>query len=47
MEPWYKNATPRNEVRQGRSFDPDEFAIHSEPGIPPAAKPYAGESSRP
>ncbi len=27
MEPWYKVATPRNEVREGRSFNPDEFAI--------------------
>jgi hypothetical protein len=28
MEPWYKVATPRKEVREGRSFNPDEFAIH-------------------
>lgn len=27
MEPWYKIATPRAEVREGRSFNPDEFAI--------------------
>jgi len=27
MEPWYKIATPRKEVREGRSFNPDEFAI--------------------
>jgi hypothetical protein len=27
MEPWYKTTTPRREVREGRSFDPDEFAI--------------------
>ncbi len=27
MEPWYKVATPRKEVRGGRSFNPDEFAI--------------------
>jgi len=27
MEPWYKVATPRVEVREGRSFNPDEFAI--------------------
>ncbi len=27
MEPWYKMATPRPEVREGRSFNPDEFAI--------------------
>lgn len=30
MEPWYTVATPRKEVRQGRSFNPDEFAIHLE-----------------
>ncbi|MGD9897101.1 MAG: DUF499 domain-containing protein [Candidatus Methylacidiphilaceae bacterium] len=27
MEPWYKVATPRKEVREGRSFNPAEFAI--------------------
>jgi len=27
MEPWYKIAMPRKEVREGRSFNPDEFAI--------------------
>src|SRR5262249_39207515 len=27
MQPWYKVATPRKEVREGRSFNPDEFAI--------------------
>lgn len=27
MEPWYKIATPRKEVREGRSLNPDEFAI--------------------
>ncbi len=30
MEPWYKSTTPRKEVREGRSFNPDEFAIHLE-----------------
>ncbi|HOE31194.1 MAG TPA: DUF499 domain-containing protein [Planctomycetota bacterium] len=30
MEHWYKIATPRREVREGRSFNPDEFAIHLE-----------------
>ena len=30
MEPWYKVATPRKEVREDRSFDPNEFAIHLE-----------------
>lgn len=27
MEPWYKIVQPRKEVREGRSFHPDEFAI--------------------
>ena len=27
MEPWYRVAIPRKEVREGRSFNPDEFAI--------------------
>jgi hypothetical protein len=27
MEMWYKVATPRKEVREGRSFNPDEFAM--------------------
>lgn len=27
MEPWYKVTIPRREVREGRSFNPDEFAI--------------------
>lgn len=27
MEPWHKVVEPRREVRQGRSFNPDEFAI--------------------
>ena len=26
-DPWYKVVTPRREVREGRSFNPDEFAI--------------------
>ena len=27
MDPWYKVVTLRKEVREGRSFSPDEFAI--------------------
>ena len=27
LEAWYKVVTPRREVREGRSFSPDEFAI--------------------
>lgn len=30
MEPWYKVVTLRKEVREGRSFNPDEFAIQLE-----------------
>ncbi len=30
LDPWYRVAVPRDEVRQGRSFNPDEFAIHLE-----------------
>ena len=27
LDPWYRVVTPREEVREGRSFNPDEFAI--------------------
>lgn len=37
MEPWYKVATPRKEVREGRSFNPDEFAIALEQVVSGAA----------
>ncbi len=30
MDPWYKIATPRKEDHDGRSFNPDEFAIYLE-----------------
>lgn len=30
MDPWWKTVEPRKEVREGRSFNPDEFAIHLE-----------------
>jgi hypothetical protein len=30
LDPWYRVAVPRKEVREGRSFNPDEFAIHLE-----------------
>ena len=32
MDPWYKIVMPRKEVREGRSFSPDEFAI-AVPGL--------------
>src|SRR6266542_3543730 len=30
MEPWYKVVVPRQELREGRSLDPIEFAVHLE-----------------
>jgi len=30
MEPWYKVTLPRKELREGRSLDPSEFAVHLE-----------------
>src|SRR5207247_2621198 len=30
MEPWYKVVIPRKELREGRSLDPSEFAVHLE-----------------
>jgi len=30
MEPWYKIVIPRPELREGRSLDPSEFAVHLE-----------------
>ncbi len=30
MEPWYKVVLPREELREGRSLDPSEFAVHLE-----------------
>jgi hypothetical protein len=31
MEPWHNVATPRKGVREGRSFNPDEFPIFRGP----------------
>src|SRR5947208_4807045 len=30
MEPWYRVVNPRKELREGRSLDPSEFAVHLE-----------------
>jgi hypothetical protein len=30
MEPWYRVVQPRKELREGRSLDPSEFAVHLE-----------------
>ena len=38
MESWYKVATPRKEVREGRLFNPDEFAIALEQVVAGTAK---------
>ena len=40
MDPWYKVATPRKEVREGRSFNPDEFAIALEEVVAVTAPVY-------
>ncbi|MBM4285998.1 MAG: ATP-binding protein [Deltaproteobacteria bacterium] len=37
MEPWYKVALPRKELREGRSLDPSEFAVHLEQIVAGAA----------
>src|SRR3989304_3684134 len=39
MEPWHKVVTPRPEVREGRSFDPNEFAIALEKVVEGTAPP--------
>ncbi|WP_420617292.1 DUF499 domain-containing protein [Candidatus Palauibacter sp.] len=39
LNPWYKVATLRKEVREGRSFSPDEFAIALEQVVAGTAPP--------
>ncbi len=39
MEPWYRVVMPRSEVREGRSFSPDEFAIALEQVVAGTAPP--------
>ena len=39
MDPWYKVVTLRKEVREGRSFSPDEFAIALEQVVAGKAPP--------
>ena len=39
MDPWYRVVTPRSEVREGRSFSPDEFAIALEQVVSGTAPP--------
>ena len=39
MDPWYKVVTARREVREGRSFSPDEFAIALEQVVAKTAPP--------
>ncbi len=46
MEPWYKVVTPRKEVREGRSFNPDEFAIALEQVVAGTAPEDYGNSEQ-
>lgn len=39
MQPWYRTTTLRKEVREGRSFSPDEFAIALEQVVAGTAPP--------
>ncbi len=39
LEPWYRVVRPRREVREGRSFNPDEFAIALEQVVAGTAPP--------
>ena len=39
LDPWYKVVTLRKEVREGRSFSPDEFAIALEQIVAQTARP--------
>jgi hypothetical protein len=39
LEPWFKIVNPRKEVREGRSFDPSEFAIALEQVVDGTAPP--------
>ena len=39
LEPWYRVVTFRKEVREGRSFSPDEFAIALEQVVAGIAPP--------
>jgi hypothetical protein len=41
MDPWYKVATPRKEVREERSLNPDEFAIALEQVVVEAKAPLS------
>jgi len=41
MDLWYKVASPRKEVRKGRSFNPDEFAVALEQLIAGTAAPIS------
>lgn len=46
MKPWYKTVTLRDEVREGRSFSPDEFAIALEQVVAGTAPPDYSESAQ-
>ncbi|WP_028895454.1 hypothetical protein [Syntrophorhabdus aromaticivorans] len=42
MDPWWKQNEPREEVRKGRSFNPDEFAIALEQVVAGTAPSITG-----
>ena len=46
MDPWYRVVTPRSEVREGRSFSPDEFAIALEQVVAGTAPPDYSDPSQ-
>ncbi len=46
MQPWYRVVTPREEVREGRSFSPDEFAIALEQVVNRTAPPDYSDPSQ-
>ena len=46
MDPWYKVVTLRKEVREGRSFSPDEFAIALEQVVAGTAPPDYSDASQ-
>ena len=46
MQPWYRVVTLRKEVREGRSFSPDEFAIALEQVVAGTAPPDYSDPSQ-
>ena len=46
LDPWYRVVTPRKEVREGRSFSPDEFAIALEQVVAGTAPPDYSDAAQ-